>query len=89
MSRSTRKAWREQERRLQAVCEQHWTDGVPQDDPRSLAAYAQLEPHHDNQSVLDRVGQVVDRLRGQRFVLAAAGRYTRRRRVPATHSVGW
>ncbi len=67
MSTSTRAKWREQERRLQDALTQLDEPGIPQDDPRSLATYAQLEAHHDDQPVLDRVGQIIDWLRGHRW----------------------
>lgn len=64
MSWSTRQAWRDEERRLQDAYAQLGIAEVPQDDPEAVAAYARLEAHHDNQPLLDRIGQIADRLRG-------------------------
>jgi hypothetical protein len=62
MSESSRAAWRATESELQDACNQAEDQG---DQAAMRGSYRRLEEHYDNRSLGDRIGGVVDRLRGR------------------------
>ena len=60
MSKNDRAVWRAEENGLQIACENSWSNA---DAMRET--YDRLAEHYESRSVADRIGGVVDKLRGR------------------------